>query len=200
MDAERLAPPSRGVGREDAILAAAAELITEIGYERVTVDAIAARAKSSKATMYRRWAGKAELVAEALRRSAEGSSAASPDTGTVRGDLLHAVAGITRGVTGAGGPALLGLVEGIRSDPALRELIADQIGRRGRVDAEMISARACARGETVATERVLLALEVAIARVLLLALLRGVPLDEATQEELVDEVLLPLLATDPAGG
>ncbi|WP_410606582.1 TetR/AcrR family transcriptional regulator [Amycolatopsis sp. lyj-109] len=193
MDTERPAPSSRGAGREDAILAAAAELVTEIGYERVTVDAIAARAKSSKATMYRRWAGKAELVAEALRRSAEGAGAAPPDTGTVRGDLLDAVAGITRAVTGADGPALLGLVEGIRSDPALRELIADQIGRRGRVDAERISARARARGEAAATERVVLALDVAIARVLLLTLLRGVPLDEAAQEDLVDEVLLPLL-------
>jgi AcrR family transcriptional regulator len=194
MNVERPASSSRGVGREDAILAAAAELITEIGYERVTVDAIAARAKSSKATMYRRWAGKAELVAEALRRSAEGAGTTPPpDTGTVRGDLLDAVAGITRAVTGTGGPALLGLVEGIRSDPALRELIADQISRRGRVEAEMISARARTRGEDVATERVVLALDVAIARVLLLTLLRGVPLDEAVQRDLVDEVLLPLL-------
>ena len=102
MDVERPAPSSRGVGREDAILAAAAELVTEIGYERVTVDAIAVRARSSKATMYRRWAGKAELVAEALRRSAEGADTTPPDTGTVRGDLLDAVAGITRAVTGTG--------------------------------------------------------------------------------------------------
>jgi AcrR family transcriptional regulator len=195
MDKERHATTSRGAEREEAILAAAAELITEIGYDRVTVDAIATRARASKATMYRRWAGKAELIAETLRRASEGGRPSSRDTGTVRGDLVDAVAAIARAICGAAGPSLLGLVEGIRSDHLLRGLIAEQIEQRGRSDAREICARALARGDTVSVERAVLALDVAVARVLLLTLLGGAPPDDAAQAELVDEVLLPLLHT-----
>src|SRR5271165_3463260 len=106
---------SHSAAREQAILAAAAELVAEIGYERVTVDAIAARARASKATMYRKWPGKAELVADALRRQAEGQSAELPDTGSARGDLLWIVRSIALTFTSAdGGPSLVSLVEAIR--------------------------------------------------------------------------------------
>lgn len=51
--------PARGEAREDAILTAALELLAETGYADMSMDAIAARARSSKATIYRRWPGKA---------------------------------------------------------------------------------------------------------------------------------------------
>lgn len=64
------------------------ELLHEHGYERLTVDAVATRARASKATVYRRWPSKAELVLaafiEAVRRVP-----VTPDTGTLRGDFLQ---------------------------------------------------------------------------------------------------------------
>src|SRR3954452_5322244 len=88
--------PTRGRPRDPelrrAILAAAMALITEVGYDRMTIDAIAARSGVSKPTLYRRWPhGKPQLVADAIReRHAERGPV--PDTGGLRDDLLALVA------------------------------------------------------------------------------------------------------------
>ena len=78
--------------REQAILDAALEVLAEVGYDRLTMDAVAARAKASKATLYRRWTGKATLVVEALHHSKGVEEA--PDTGSLRGDLLALSCGL----------------------------------------------------------------------------------------------------------
>src|SRR5919198_5253591 len=78
--------------RRQAILAAAMALIAEVGYDRATVDAIAARAGVSKPTIYRRWpGGKPEIVADAIR-SKHADADALPDQGSLRGDLLALLA------------------------------------------------------------------------------------------------------------
>ena len=69
---------------------AALQVVAEAGFDRATVDAIAARAGASKATVYRYWPGKHELVADAIRRRVKPSLPEMPDTGTLRGDLLAA--------------------------------------------------------------------------------------------------------------
>ncbi|GAA1107487.1 MULTISPECIES: TetR/AcrR family transcriptional regulator [Kitasatospora] len=72
--------------RERELYEAVIELLREAGYDALTMDAIAARTHSSKATLYRQWNGKPELVAAALR-SCRPITAADVDTGTLRGDL-----------------------------------------------------------------------------------------------------------------
>ena len=64
------------------------ELLQEHGYDRLTVDGVAAAGRASKATLYRRWPTKAELVLAAF---AEGTRqvAIAPNTGSLRGDLLR---------------------------------------------------------------------------------------------------------------
>lgn len=192
-DRPRAQPGSRGAAREEAILAAAAELVDEIGYERVTVDAIAARARSSKATMYRKWPSKADLVADALRRRADGRAAELADSGSVRGDLLLAVRGIARTFAAGGGPSLPGMVEAIRADSALRDLVRTQVDARTQQDGTLISARAVGRAENVDAAQVPAALALAFAHLFLRTLLDGEPPDEAQQRRLVDHTLLPLL-------
>src|SRR5271163_3763605 len=73
------------MSRDIAIRDAALDLLAEIGYDRLTMDAIAARAHASKATIYRRWPGKAALVVDALNCSK--GSMLEPDTGSLEGDL-----------------------------------------------------------------------------------------------------------------
>lgn len=185
---------SRGRAREDAILAAAVELVGEVGYERMTVDAIAARAHASKATMYRRWPGKAELVADALRRHAQGEGPIDlPDTGSLRGDLLAAVAASARAVTGASGASLVGLVEGVRDDAVLREHVRGQVEGGSAEVGRTIGERAAARGELDPGADVAPVLHLAVAQLLLATLLRGRAPDDEQQQHLVDDVLLPLL-------
>jgi AcrR family transcriptional regulator len=74
--------------REKAILAAVIGLLGELGYEGMTMDAVAARAHASKTTIYKRWPGKAELVRAAVDNYAAGRLTAAADTGSLRGDLM----------------------------------------------------------------------------------------------------------------
>lgn len=77
--------------RELEILAATLEVLADVGYDRLTMDAVATRAKASKATLYRRWTNKVSLVIEALQHSKGPTEV--PDTGTLRGDLMAAFCG-----------------------------------------------------------------------------------------------------------
>jgi AcrR family transcriptional regulator len=72
--------------REAELYAAVLDLLREVGYDALTMDAVAARTRSSKATLYRQWGGKAELVAKAIRNNKRGGIV-DVDTGSLRGDL-----------------------------------------------------------------------------------------------------------------
>ncbi len=75
--------------RESELYEAVLDLLREVGYDALTMDAVATRTRSSKATLYRQWGGKAELVAKAIRHSKPGSTS-DVDTGSLRGDF-HAL-------------------------------------------------------------------------------------------------------------
>ena len=78
--------------REQEILDAALTVLAEVGYDKLTMDAVATEAKASKATLYRRWSSKPELVVDAVCSHKEQPPV--PDTGTLRGDLLAAYCGL----------------------------------------------------------------------------------------------------------
>jgi AcrR family transcriptional regulator len=78
--------------REVEILEATLEVLAEVGYDLLTMDAVATRAKASKATLYRRWRSKPELVVAAVMCH-HADTTSLPDTGSLRGDLLAAYCG-----------------------------------------------------------------------------------------------------------
>jgi len=78
--------------REREILEETLAILSEVGYDRLTMDAVATRAKASKATLYRRWSSKANLVLDALTQSKGPHTFA--DTGSLRGDLQTAFCGM----------------------------------------------------------------------------------------------------------
>ena len=88
----RRAGRKRDHSRDAVILEAALDVLADAGYDGTTIDLVAARAGAARATVYRRWATKVELVAAALARLApdEVDLQQLPDTGTLRGDLLAA--------------------------------------------------------------------------------------------------------------
>src|SRR5581483_10849004 len=80
--------------RDAAILDATLRILGDVGYDRLTIDAVATEARASKATVYRRWPGKAALVVDAIQSLnpyAAGTGGEPPDTGSLRGDLLAGV-------------------------------------------------------------------------------------------------------------
>ena len=83
----------RGADLEGAILDAAWEQLTAEGYGRFTIDTVAARARTSKPVLYRRWKTSAELLRAVLRHRGSFAEVPDPDTGTLRGDFLTLLRG-----------------------------------------------------------------------------------------------------------
>ena len=79
----------RDKARDGVILDAALAVLAEQGYDRMTIDMVAARAGMARATVYRRWATKADLVLDAVSQLSRGDVDVEhlPDTGTLRGDM-----------------------------------------------------------------------------------------------------------------
>jgi AcrR family transcriptional regulator len=169
------------------------ELVAEIGYNRITMDAVATRAQASKATMYRKWPGKADLVAEGLRRRCDAEAACIPDTGSLQGDLAAVVAQMCDGIAGDNGALFLGLLEAFRDDDVLRGLFKQQVtGRCGEV-AAVVLGRTVDRDETLRDVDGKSVIELAFSQLFMATLMTGKPPTAVVQRCLVNEVLLPLL-------
>jgi AcrR family transcriptional regulator len=180
-----------GGDREAEILRAAYELLGEVGYEGLRVDAVASRAKASKATLYRHWPGKAQLVADAVR-VCKGSGHECPDTGSLRGDLIAFLEIMAASIMGEDGPLFAGLVMAMLNDPDFAaEMRALQASKRS--TAVAIHSRAVSRGEIGAGIDPYLIDEIAPAQLFMQFIARGEPLDGPFIKHLVDDILLPLL-------
>lgn len=86
--ADQHTEPSPWSPREAELLAVTLQLLQENGYDQLTIDAVASAAHASKATVYRRWPSKAELVLAAFIEGVR-VVAVAPNTGTLRGDLIN---------------------------------------------------------------------------------------------------------------
>jgi len=184
---------TRGEVREEAILRATLELLAEVGYDQLTIDGVAARAHCSKATIYRRWQGKAELVITAVRRHSAPPPQPAPGTGSLREDLLAALEAMRSSLAGQDTALLLGLMTAMRHDRELAAVVREQVIDSKREVFGAAVARAVARGELPAGADHTLLAEISSAMLLSRQLVTGEPLDAAFAQELVDDVLLPLL-------
>jgi AcrR family transcriptional regulator len=184
--------PARGRPRDprrrQAILEATTTLLAEVGYDRMTVDAIAARAGVSKPTIYRRWpGGKAEIVAEAIRcKRAEAGELS--DTGSLRGDLLAMLGGV---ISSLDAQLAGGLLSHLRCSDELTDLFREEVVADERRRYALLLERARDRGEVGPCVTFLFA-DIAGSIIFTRSLLAGEPLDDAFLRELVDNVLLPL--------
>lgn len=89
LNAEGVARRRRGEDLENALLDAAWQELADVGFDDLTFEAVARRAATSRAVLYRRWPNKAELVAAAARHAIATERGPVPEpTGTLRGDLL----------------------------------------------------------------------------------------------------------------
>lgn len=179
-----MAARARSGVREEAILTAAMELLGEVGYDRMSVEAVADRARASKATVYRRWSGKEALVTAAISRYA-GTALAAPDpTGDLRTDLLALLHALRERLLGQDSALILGLLSAMRHNPVLAQLVrAAVVDHKRDAFAELLPERA---------DHAWLA-ELTSAALLSRLLVTGEPLDDAFLAKLVDTVLLPQL-------
>ncbi len=185
----------RGDARTDAILDSALALMAATGYDRLTIDAVAARAGASKATIYRRWPGKPELVMAALSRRGTAATA-DVDTGDLRGDLAQAIKQMRDSLASQDGALILGLLNAMRENGELAEHVRGQVLSAKRSVIGGLVARAIERGKLPGGADHELASEIASALVFTRILVTGQPLDDAEIARIVDAVLMPVLKRD----
>ena len=132
--------------REAELYAAELDLLREVGYDALTMDAVAARTRSSKATLYRQWGGKPELVAKAIRHNKPGSIA-DIDTGSLRGDL-HALTSREDDCTMQQNAALMrGLFMAVHANPDLLQAFKELLIEPEMEEFRRVVQRAVDRGE-----------------------------------------------------
>jgi AcrR family transcriptional regulator len=134
--------------REREVLHAALEVLAEVGYDRLTMDAVASAARAGKATLYRRWAGKQALVIDAI--CSQHAPREVPDTGSLRGDLIANYCGLggfgdTRGIAVLGAVITAMSRDGDFAAAYRREVIDPKMAA-----ARVIFDRAVSRGEITA--------------------------------------------------
>jgi AcrR family transcriptional regulator len=185
--------------RDPEILEAAIEVLAETGYERMTVDMVAARAKAGKATLYRRWPSKADLVVDAVACMSSPSASALPDTGTLRGDLVAVISLRTVEDGERKLRVLLGLASVLARSPELAESIRAAFVEPRVAVTKALFQQAVDRGEISADHDFDLLARISTAMVIERALLRHKPIDRRFLISVIDGVLLPAVGLPPGG-
>ena len=162
---------------------------------------VAARAKAGKATLYRRWPSKAELVIEAVTcmKRDELRMEDLPDTGTLRGDLIamlrpHSIEDVERKLQVMGG-----LVSMLSRDPQLADTVNKAITEPRAAVNRFLMQRAIDRGEIRADADIETISHIGPSMAAYRAMLQRKPVDRAFLISMIDGVVLPALGVDPAG-
>jgi AcrR family transcriptional regulator len=182
----------RDPSRDEAIRAALLRLLGEVGYGGFTIDALAQAAGVGKATIYRRWRTKQDLIVDSI--SDLGSVlTVPPDTGSLREDLrqlMHLLAETTRSPVGA---MLRSLVSAMQHHPEFRAAYRTGPLAVWRAAYAQRWARAEARGEVVPGLASSPMVETTSALIVQRWLLTGEPVDEEYADRVLDTVVMPLL-------
>lgn len=202
------AAPSARLGRkrdhtrDPEILEAAVEVLAETGYEGMTIDMVAARAKAGKATIYRRWPSKADLVLDAVAclKANELDPEHLPDTGSLRGDLVSMIRPRTVEEAERKLRVMAGLFSLVSSSPELAEAVRTSIIEPRAAVNRLFLHRAIERGEVPADADVDLLAMVAPAMIAHRQLVERRPIDADYLMALIDGVVLPAARAGRTGG
>ena len=200
LDAELAEPAPRGRPRSakahEAILKAAAGLLLEHGLAAVSMDAVAARAGVSKATIYRWWPTKETLALDALYADWALAAPVPKDTGSLRGDLIELLSPWVRLV--AAQPyarVIAALLANTRTDPAFAAEYRRRVIEPRRDQAREIFRRAIERGEVPADLDLEVALDLIYGPLYLRLLQDHAPLDDGFVRAAIDMVIAGVTAT-----
>ncbi|WP_067974186.1 TetR/AcrR family transcriptional regulator [Mycolicibacter icosiumassiliensis] len=202
MGAQEPAPasrPGRSPGRLDrsrdpAILDAALQGVADVGYDRLSMDDIAARAGVGKAAIYRRWPSKAVVVADAIAhwRRRQGP-VEPPSTGSLHGDIEALVA--TAPDLDESGMDTMKVIVGVATaamhNPILAAALDDLVLDPPRHVVRVLLDQARARGEIPAGRDLSLIPDVALG-LNVLRVMTGRPVDRVFVRRVLEDVILPL--------
>jgi AcrR family transcriptional regulator len=180
--------PSRDGVIRDAIL----RLLGEIGYGALTMDAVAAEAGVGKATIYRRWRTKHDLVVDTI--SVMNQALAAPvDTGSLESDVRAIVHRLVDVINGPVGTAIRSLLPAMTHQQALTDAFRNGPLQAWRDSYARMWAQAEARGEGVDSGVRVIVAESTTALLVQRWLLTGEPVSHEYADETLEIVVLPLL-------
>lgn len=187
--------------RDPEILDAALDVLAETGYDGMTIEMVAARAKAGKATLYRRWASKPDLVLDAVAcmKSKDADLASPPDTGTLRGDLLAMVKSPTLEQSERKLKVMAGIVSMIARDPELAAAAQAALVEPRAAANRIIFRRAIERGEIAADADVETLCMIGPAMISYRSLMLGIPVDREFSIGIIDRIVLPAAGIRSAG-
>lgn len=179
----------RVVRTREVVVAATIDLLAEVGFERISIDAIAERSGVARSTIYRNWSDRTILLAEAFRElCAEGPGDLAPSSSLVQ-DLEGLAHLLVRKLTSDNWsrtvPSLIGAATG---DDSMRELMAT-FSRQRREEAGAIFTRAIERGEITRSDQLDSALERFVAPFFFRRLMSQLPLDDTFIKAQVEATL-----------
>ncbi len=184
--------------REGEILVCVLELLGEVGYDALTFEAVARRARASKATLYRRWESKRDMVVAAVKAGpASGGAGVVVDTGSLRGDLIALCERLDGTMSSADATMSLLLLQAGLEDPDLCRHIEEATGPTGAKLPESVLSAAIGRGELPVGAQPFPYEEIT-GSVLLLRRLNGLATGAEYLTHLVDTILIPALRASAA--
>jgi AcrR family transcriptional regulator len=197
--AQTAAGRRRGAVLERAILDAALEQLSTVGWNGLTMEGVAAGAQTGKAAVYRRWSSKEELVADALRSGLPRWETV-PDLGSVREDLLALCRRAREAMFSRPGFALRSVIHECDSEQAERfhaviyeGVVEPTVG----LLREVID-RGIERGEVRSDAMDEYVLDVIPAMMMYRSKISGCEWSDAELEEMIDRLMVPLLRRDGA--
>jgi AcrR family transcriptional regulator len=186
----------RGEALREAVSQAALAEIDEYGVRGASMDRIAKRAGTGKASLYRRWPNVRALALEVfLSTLTQATPHPFPNTGSLREDMITSLNDLRHALEGPLQTVLRGLISEGANDPALIEAFQREFGIQQQSEVVASLQRAMARGEIPVAAVDPLVLELPAAMVVHRLLMTGELPSEAEVEHLIDRVILPLLAT-----
>ncbi|MGY1631718.1 TetR/AcrR family transcriptional regulator [Geodermatophilus sp. SYSU D01186] len=183
----------RDPSRDEVIRAAILRLLAEVGYAALTMDAVASEAGVGKATIYRRWRTKQDLVVDTISDMSH-AMAVPADTGTIEGDLRELMHRVAMATTSPAGAAIRSLLPAMQHQPALVEAFRSGPLAVWRAAYAQMWARAEARGEVRPGLAQSVTAEATSALIVQRWLLTGEPVDDEYVERVLEVVVLPLIA------
>lgn len=187
------ASTTRGASRAAAILAATLQLLAEVGYDHLTIDAVAALARSSKTTIYRRWPDKSALVSAALISASEGHPEMPADATSLREDLLALVALFAKVASTEDPGAFASLLAAAQQDSVIATAVRVTAVEPRRRDCRDVVQRAIGRGELNQPQLARILFDTVIGQIMVRFVLQSDGFDHSQQIDFVDNTLIPVL-------
>lgn len=176
----------RSEAAERAILDATLRLLADLGYGGLTMDKVAAEARVSKATMYRRWPSKVHLVITAFSQLPQ---LPCPDTGNLKQDLLEVLGTFLLITENASLAGVLPTLAGERARiPELADYL-DEATRQRREPVKTVLERAIKRGDLPKSLDVELAIDLIMSPLVMRIFFTNNPADKGFIERMLDKIL-----------